>query len=129
MSGCQIFMQIVIMGWVGMAMGKVRNYAFGWDQWVGMVLFSSVSAIYALAAGYWGVVMADFQQGVIAGIAIVIVSVWGVVVAGGPAGIIRRLTEMDQLWRVTPFAFSGFFAGEFPAAWFLTMVAIALLGS
>src|SRR4030095_12201677 len=128
MAGWQIFMQMFIMGWVGMAMGKVCNYVFGWDLLVGMVRFSSVSAIYALAAGYWGVVMADFQQGVIAGIAIVIVSVWGVAAANGPAGIIQRLTEMDQLWRVNPFAFSGFFTGDFPAAWFLTMVVIALLG-
>src|SRR5688572_8320346 len=128
MAGWQIFMQMFIMGWVGMAMGKVCNFAFGWDVWVGMVLFSSMAAIYSLVAGYWGVVMGDFQQGIIAGFAIVIASVWGIFAAGGPATISRRLGEMDQLWRLNPFAFTGFFTGDFPVAWFVTMVLIALLG-
>ena len=128
MAGWQVFMNMFIMGWVGIAMGKVCAYLFGWDTWVGLVVFSSITAIYVLSAGYWGVVMADFQQGVIALVAIVIVSVWGIVAAGGPAGIISRLTEMDELWRLNPFAFSGFFTGDFPVAWFLTMMFIALLG-
>ena len=32
MAGWQIFMQMFIMGWVGMAMGKVCNYVFGWGS-------------------------------------------------------------------------------------------------
>lgn len=128
MAGWQVFMNMFIMGWVGIAMGKVCHYAFGWETWVGMVLFSSITAIYVLSAGYWGVVMADFQQGVIALFAIIIVSVWGVHAAGGPSGIVSRLSEMDQLWRLNPFAFSGFLEGDFPVAWFITMLVIALLG-
>src|SRR5262249_20850206 len=128
MAGWQIFMQMFIMGWVGMAMGKVCQYAFGWPTWIGLVVFSSLSAIYALAAGYWGVVMADCQQGVIAGFAIVIVSVWGVFAAGGPHGIMARLESMGQLARANPFAFTGLFGGDFPVAWFVTMVVVALVG-
>src|SRR5262245_18920176 len=118
MAGWQIFMQMFIMGWVGMAMGKECKYAFGWDVWVGGVLFSSIAEFYAFAAAFWGVVMADFQQGIIAGFAIVIVSVWGVVATGGPSAIVRRLGEMDQSWRVNPFSFTGFVSGDFPVAWF-----------
>src|SRR5512146_2171065 len=44
MAGWQVFMNMMILGWVGMAMGKVCHYAFGWDQWVGLVLFSSICA-------------------------------------------------------------------------------------
>ncbi len=66
MAGWQVFMNMFVLGWVGIAMGKVCFFLFGWPLWVGLVSFSSGCAIYVLAAGYWGVVMADFQQGVIA---------------------------------------------------------------
>jgi solute:Na+ symporter, SSS family len=128
LSGWQIFMNMFILGWVGMAMGKVCNYLFGWDIWIGLVVFSSLCAIYVLAAGYWGVVMADFQQGIIALAVIIIVSFWGIFAAGGPSEIVSKLTEMGEGWRLNPFAFTGWFSGDFPAAWFITMMFIAILG-
>jgi len=128
MAGWMVFLNMFILGWVGIAMGKVCNYAFGWPEWVGLVSFSTVCAVYVLAAGYWGVVMADFQQGVIAFIGIAIVSIWGVVAAGGSGAIVQRLQETGEGWRLNPFAFTGFFSGEFPVAWFLTMLVIAVIG-
>jgi Na+/proline symporter len=128
MTGWAIFLNMFILGWVGMAMGKVCNLAFGWPAWWGLVLFSSVCAIYVLAAGYWGVIITDFQQGVIVFASTVIVSAWGIWAAGGPGGIVRRLHEMNQEWRLDMFAFTGFASGDFPVAWLLTMVVFALLG-
>lgn len=127
LAGWQIFMNMFILGWVGIAMGKVCHLAFAWPDWVGLVLFSSICAIYVLTAGYWGVVMADFQQGIIALLAIVIVSAWGIAVAGGPGEIAARLTEMGQDWRLNPFAFTGLVEGAFPFAWFFTLIFMALL--
>ncbi|MBN1885397.1 MAG: sodium:solute symporter [Candidatus Krumholzibacteriota bacterium] len=127
-AGWQVFLNMFILGWVGIAMGKVCAFAFGWPPWVGLVVFSVVCAFYVLAAGYWGVVMADFQQGVIAFIVIVIVSLWGVHAAGGPSGIVSRLHELGEAGKLNPFDFTGFFAGDFPVAWFLTMLVIGILG-
>ncbi|MDZ7374183.1 MAG: Na+:solute symporter [candidate division KSB1 bacterium] len=127
-AGWQVFMNMFILGWVGIAMGKVCHYLFGWDTWVGLVVFSTLTAIYVLAAGYWGVVMADFQQGVIAFLMIVFVTVLGIWGVGGPASIIGRLQELGQTWRLNPFHFTGWFSGDFPIAWFLTMLVIALVG-
>ena len=127
-AGWQVFMNMFVLGWVGMAMGKLCNYLFGWPQWVALVLFSTICAIYVLAAGYWGVVMSDFQQGVIAFLVIAIVSFWGISVAGGPHGIISKLNAMGQSWRLNPFAFSGLTSGDFPLVWFLTMLVIAVIG-
>ena len=88
MAGWQVFMNMFVLGWVGIAMGKICEFLFGWPTWIGLISFSLVCAIYVLAAGYWGVVMADFQQGLIAFLVIIIVSFRGISVAGGPAGII-----------------------------------------
>jgi SSS family solute:Na+ symporter len=128
MAGWGVFLNMFILGWVGMAMGKVCHLAFGWPVWLGLVLFSSLCAIYVLAAGYWGVVMADFQQGLIALAAIAMTSAWGIVAAGGPGRIVTRLQEMGEGWRLNPFHFTGLFSGEFPIAWFLTMFVFAFVG-
>ncbi|HID07013.1 MAG TPA: sodium:solute symporter, partial [Armatimonadetes bacterium] len=127
-AGYQVYMNMFIMGWVSMAMGKVCNYLFGWDTWIGMVVFTAVCAIYVTAAGYWGVVMADFQQGVVALLTIIIVSIWGVCIAGGPHGVVQRLQELHQTWRLNPFAVTGFTSGDFPLAWLITMLVVAIIG-
>jgi len=111
-----------------MAMGKLCHYLFNWPEWVGLILFSSLCAIYVLAAGYWGVVMADFQQGVVAFSVIIIVSIWGIVAAGGPQQIIAKINSLGESWRLNPLAFSGWTSGDFPLVWFLTMLVIAVIG-
>jgi len=127
-AGWQVGFQMFISGWIGIAMGIVCRYMFGWDIWIGMVVFSTLCAVYVIAAGYWGVIMADFQQGIIAFIVIVLVSVWGAHAAGGPAAIVERLSVMGESWRLNPFAFTGWFSGDFPLAWFFTMMVVAFIG-
>jgi Na+/proline symporter len=90
-----------------------------------------ICAVYVLVAGYWGVIMADFQQGVISFIVITVVSVWGVSVAGGPAGIVSKLESMGQSWRMNPFHFDGFWgldSGSFYTLDFLTLLIMATVG-
>ena len=128
MGGWGVFLNMFVLGWVGMAMGKVCHLAFGWPNWIGLVLFSSLCAVYVMAAGYWGVIMTDFQQGVIAFSAIVLVSLWGIAAAGGPGEIVARLNAMGEGWRLDPFHFTGFTTGEFPVAWFLTTLFFAVAG-
>jgi SSS family solute:Na+ symporter len=43
-AGWQVFMNMFILGWVGIAMGKICNMAFGWETWIGLLLFSSICA-------------------------------------------------------------------------------------
>lgn len=96
LAGWQVFMNMFILGWVGIAMGKLCNMIFGWNLWIGLIVFTTIGAIYVLASGYWGVVMADFQQGIIALLIIIIVSVWGVLAAGGPQEIFNRLNSYNS---------------------------------
>jgi Na+/proline symporter len=128
LAGWQVFMNMFILGWVGMAMGKVCHFAFGWPLWVGLVIPTVVTALYTLAAGFWGVVMGDFLQGIVAVFAIVLVSMVGVFAAGGPTEVTTKLVEMGEGWRLDPLAFTGWFTGDFPALWWLTMLIIAIVG-
>ena len=128
MAGWQVFMNMFILGWVGMAMGKVGSLVFGWPVWVGLVIPSAITATYTLAAGYWGVVMGDFLQGIVAVFAIAIVTVVGVWAVGGPGEVSARLVDMGEAWRLDVFAFTGLFGGDFPVAWWLTMLVIAVVG-
>ncbi len=102
LAGWQVFLNMFILGWVGIAMGKLCHMIFGWDMWVGLVFFTAIGAIYVLMSGYWGVVMADFQQGIIAFIIIIIVSIWGVVAAGGPNTIVDKLKNYNSTveWQI-----------------------------
>ncbi len=93
MAGWQVFMNMFILGWVGIAMGRVCELAFGWPVWVGLVVPTLITALYTLAAGYWGVVMGDFLQGIVAIFAILLVSAVGIAAAGGPH---RRGRGRDQ---------------------------------
>ncbi len=128
MAGWQVFMNMFILGWVGIAMGKVCHMAFDWPIWVGLVLPSVITAVYTLAAGYWGVVMGDFLQGIVAVFAIVLVSLVGVSAAGGPAEVTGRIVELGESWRLNAFAFTGWFGGDFPIVWWLTMLVISVIG-
>jgi Na+/proline symporter len=56
------------------------------------------------------------------------VSLWGIHAAGGPDTIVAKLHNMGEAWRLNPFGFTGFFSGDFPAAWFVTMLVIAVVG-
>ena len=128
LAGWQVFMNMFILGWVGMAMGKVCEMAFGWPLWVGLVVPTVITAVYTLAAGYWGVVMGDFLQGIVAIFAIVVVSAAGIAAVGGPDAITARVIELGDAWRLDPLAFTGWFSGDFPVVWWLTMLVIAVIG-
>jgi len=97
-AGWQFFMSMFVLGWVGAAMGKVSSILFGWPPWIGIVGFASLCAVYVLAAGFWGVVVADFQQGVIAFILILLVSAWGIWAAGGPGAIVDSFERMNSTY-------------------------------
>ena len=107
MAGWQVFMNMFILGWVASPWARSASWLFGWPVWVGLVVPSLITAIYTLAAGYWGVVMGDFLQGIVAIFAIVLVSLVGIAAAGGPAAVTGRIVELGQEWRLDAFAFTG----------------------
>ncbi len=131
LAGWQTFMNMFVLAWVSAAMGKICHYLFGWPPWLGITLFTTICAIYVLTAGYWGVIMADFQQGVISFIIITLVSLWGIHEAGGPLAIVDKLAAMGESSRINPFHFDGILgleAGKFYAMDIITLMIMALVG-
>jgi Na+/proline symporter len=124
LAGWQTFMNMFVLAWVSAAMGKVCTYLFGWPHWLGLVSFTGMCAFYVLAAGYWGVIMSDFQQGVIAFLGITIICGWNIHEAGGPTAIVAKLAASGQSWRLNPF----YFDKDFPLAQFLTLFVMATVG-
>ncbi len=127
-AGWEVAMCMFIAGWVGIAMGNVCNDIFGWPLWLGLVLFSTLCCFYVIAAGYWGVIIADVQQGITMFIVIILVSVWAAMAAGGPAQIVASIKEWGQSEMLNPFRSSGFTSGDYPILWMITMVVIPFLG-
>jgi Na+/proline symporter len=126
LSGWRVFMDIFTVGWMNAAIWMICNYLFGWSYWLAFLVFTVTVAIYVTTSGYWGVVMADFQQGIFVLATIVVVSLVGIMVAGGPSGILSTLDAMGKGWMANPFAFKEF-GGELPLAWFLTMFFAAVI--
>lgn len=131
LGGWQTFMNMFVVAWVSAAMGKVCTYLFDWPGWIGVTLFTTICAGYVLAAGYWGVVMADFQQGLISFAVITLVSLWGIYEAGGPTEIAARLGQLGEGWRTNPFHFDAFWGldgDKFYALDLITLLVMAIFG-
>ncbi len=136
LAGWQAFMNMFVLAWVSAAMGKVCFYLFAWPNWIGITLFTTGCAIYVLTAGYWGVVMADFQQGVISFIVITLVSCWGIYEAGGATAIIEKVSTLtaegaSKLGMINPFNFDAFWglqSDTFYALDLITLMVMALVG-
>ncbi len=128
MAGWQVALSMFVAGWVGIAMGNVCEYLFNWPLWYGLVIFSSLCCAYVIAAGYWGVIIADVQQGITMFIVIILVSVWAAMAVGGPTQIVDALREMGQSEMLNPFRTSGFIDGDYPLLWLITMIMVPFLG-
>jgi len=131
LAGWQVFMNMFVLGWVGIAMGKVCNMVFDWPLWMGMVIFTLIIGVYTMVAGYWGVVVGDLQQGTIMFLLIVFVAAYGIMGAGGIDGVRASLAAMGESWRLNPFHFDAFNATDpnnFSLFWLITMIIILVFG-
>ncbi len=128
MAGWQVALTMFVAGWVGIAMGNVCHYLFNWPLWYGLVIFSTLCCAYVIAAGYWGVIIADVQQGITMFLVIILVSIWAAMAVGGPTEIVDALKEMGQSEMLNPFRNSGFIGGDYPLLWLITMIIVPFLG-
>ena len=127
-AGWQVAFNMFCAGWVGIAMGNVCHWAFNWPIWWGLVLFSVVCCIYAMTSGFWGVIIADVQQGITMFLTCIIVSIWAVMAVGSPGAIVDKIRAMGNAEMLNPFRTTGFVSGDYPLLWLITMIAVPFLG-
>ncbi|MFQ6104037.1 MAG: sodium:solute symporter family protein [Candidatus Glassbacteria bacterium] len=83
---------LIIMGWVILAMAKILGYLFGVDKLVTVMLCVVFTGIYSTLSGIWGVVITDFLQFIIAMGGTVALAYFSVDSVGGIHGLRDLLT-------------------------------------
>jgi SSS family solute:Na+ symporter len=78
---------LIIMGWVNLAMVKILEVTLGFDPWVSLFVLFVVTALYAALSGLWGVVVTDFVQFGVAIAGSVALAVYALGAVGGMDGL------------------------------------------
>ncbi|HET9529896.1 MAG TPA: sodium:solute symporter family protein [Blastocatellia bacterium] len=114
----------IIMGWVTLAMVKVLNLSLGIDAWQATFLCLGITAVYVVISGYWGVVVTDAVQFVIAMIGCIVLAYYSVERVGGMdrlvAGVTEHFGSADKAIGLWP----GFDSPWLPAATFAVYLGV-----
>lgn len=89
-----ILLNCIVMGWVMLAMIKVLGVFVDWPKWNVVLVLLTIAFIYSVLSGFWGVVMTDFVQFIIAMFASIMLAIIAVDENGGMAQIKARLSEL-----------------------------------
>ncbi len=84
---------LIIMGWVNLAMVKILGITLGIAPFGAMVLLFAVTFGYSLLSGLWGVVVTDFLQFIIAMAGCIVLAFYAVDAVGGIDALLARLPE------------------------------------
>ncbi len=89
-----IVLNCIVMGWVMLAMIKIVGVFVDWPTWNVILVLLSIAVAYSVLSGFWGVVMTDLVQFVIAMFSAVMLAVIAVSKNGGMTNIKAQLYEM-----------------------------------
>lgn len=84
---------LIIMGWVILAMVKVLGVVLGTGRWTSIAICLGVVLVYVTLSGLWGVVVTDFLQFGLAMTGSIILAIVAVREVGGLGELIGRITE------------------------------------
>ncbi len=122
---------LIIMGWVTLALVKIIELTIGVDKWIAVGICVIVTLVYSGLSGLWGVVMTDFFQFFIAMAGSIAMAVFSTKAVGGieglKAGIERIYGPHNEILNFTPeigsvwmplTAFFVYLAVNWWAAWY-----------
>jgi solute:Na+ symporter, SSS family len=84
---------LIIMGWVNLAMVRILGVTLGMDPWVALFVLFVITVTYVVLAGLWGVVVTDFVQFGIAVVGSILLAVFAMNAVGGMDGLRAGLEE------------------------------------
>ena len=85
---------LIIFGWVTLAMVKIIELTVGVDKWVAVGLCVLVTLAYSGLSGLWGVVMTDFLQFIIAMVGSLALAFFAIDAVGGIGGLQEGLVRI-----------------------------------
>ena len=115
-----VVINLIIMGWVTLAMVKILTMTLGVQPWVAVGLCFVITAAYSVAAGMWAVLWTDFFQFLLAMAAVIALAFYAVDAVGGmtalKAGAAAHFGSETAALSVLPFRASA--SGQLEAfAW------------
>ncbi len=122
---------LIILGWVTLAMVKIVKLSIGVDTWIAVSLCVLITLAYSGLSGLWGVVVTDFLQFFIAMLGSLALAYFATDAVGGISGLKAGLTKIygsnHQILSFTPnigsawmpvTAFFVYLAVNWWAAWY-----------
>lgn len=121
-----VLINCFVLGWVMTAMMKVMGEVTDMNRLTTLIVFVGIALVYTLLSGFWGVVVTDLVQYVVALVGAVAVAIYAVRAAGGLDAMTTRIAERFPEGRVTQFVpgLSGSDEGWMPLSVFLVYVCL-----
>ncbi len=115
---------LIIIGWVNLAMVKVLETMLGVDPFLGMLGLFALTVVYSSLSGLWGVVVTDFFQFLLAMGGCVVLAVYAVDAVGGLDALVAKtpprsleLFPSDTTWMPVTVLLS-YLAVQWWASWY-----------
>ena len=89
-----ILYNFIVMGWVINAMASVVSVMLNMDKWTAVWLCVIIALIYAILSGFWGVVVTDLVQFVIAMFGSIALAIIALNYVGGMEVLLSKLNEL-----------------------------------
>ena len=84
---------LIIMGWVNLAMVKILDIALGIPPFTGMMVLFAITMVYSALSGLWGVIVTDAFQFVVAMAGSIVLAIFALDAVGGMDVLLARLPE------------------------------------
>jgi SSS family transporter len=119
---------LIIMGWVNLGMAKVLSGTLGLAKWQALALCLGITFIYSILSGFWGVVVTDAVQFVIAMVGSIALAVFAVKAVGGLESLKARLAGVTPVGSTEPFGVGGAIQllPDGSAVWMLPLLTLAV---
>jgi SSS family solute:Na+ symporter len=119
---------LIIMGWVNLGMAKVLSGTLGLAKWQALALCLGITFIYSILSGFWGVVVTDAVQFVIAMAGSIALSVFAVKAVGGLENLKTRLADVRPVGATQTFGPGGAISlwPDGSAVWMLPLLTLAV---
>jgi solute:Na+ symporter, SSS family len=98
---------LIIMGWVNLGMAKVLSGTLGLAKWQALGLCLGITFIYSILSGFWGVVVTDAVQFVIAMAGSIALAVFAINAVGGLDNLKLRLAGVTPVGSTEAFGVDG----------------------